>query len=142
MFGELTKTSQEDVASTFESLYKSLGSIELRYRRIKKCKSRVSEVKGEFDTPEPTTVHEDSKMACLAHQGRRVGRVHYPSLYCMLIEFSILSQTWTLTNRSVQRGASKQIHVLRFERRTLSLFRFPVSKQRSVQSRLKGGMYT
>ncbi|GAA5829898.1 hypothetical protein JCM5353_006107 [Sporobolomyces roseus] len=75
VFGELSKTSQDDVASTSESLYKSLGSIELRYRRIKKCKSRVSEVKGEFDTPEPTTVHEDSKLACLAHQGRRVRKL-------------------------------------------------------------------
>jgi len=72
VFGSLSKTSQDSVASTSETLFKSLGTIELRYRRIRKCKARNSDVKGEFDTPEPTTVHEDSKLACLAHQGRQV----------------------------------------------------------------------
>lgn len=72
VFGPLSKTSQDSVASTSETLFKSLGSIELRYRRIKKCKARNSDVKGDFDTPEPTMVHEDSKLACLAHQGRQV----------------------------------------------------------------------
>ncbi|GAA6025895.1 hypothetical protein JCM11491_001728 [Sporobolomyces phaffii] len=70
VFGALSKTSVDELASTSEVAYKSVGTVELRYRRIKKVKARPPAIKGEFDTPEVPTFHEDSKAALLAHQGR------------------------------------------------------------------------
>ncbi|GAA5900598.1 uncharacterized protein JCM6883_002894 [Sporobolomyces salmoneus] len=73
VFGELSTTSHDQFASTSEQALQSLGSIELRYRRIKKIKPRTSNIKGEYETPEnPQTFHEDSKAAVLDHQSRRV----------------------------------------------------------------------
>ncbi|GAA5953931.1 hypothetical protein JCM3765_000698 [Sporobolomyces pararoseus] len=72
IFGEISTTSIDDLASTSEVAAKALGSIELRYRRIKKIKPRESAIKGEFDSPAIPIFHEDSKAAMLAHQGRRV----------------------------------------------------------------------
>ncbi|GAA5883380.1 hypothetical protein JCM16303_006720 [Sporobolomyces ruberrimus] len=74
VFQELSTTSFDELASTSESALKSLGTVELRYRRIKKIKSRTSNIKTDFDTPDSTTTfHEDSKVAvALAHQGTQV----------------------------------------------------------------------
>jgi hypothetical protein len=78
-FGQISTTSCDELASTSELATKALGSIELRYRRIKKIKPRDSGVKGEFEELEIPTFHEDSKVAMLGHQGRRVPSILFLS---------------------------------------------------------------
>ncbi|GAA5983152.1 hypothetical protein JCM5350_007898 [Sporobolomyces pararoseus] len=86
LFGKLKTTDSDELACTDEQVVKNLGTLQLRYCRIKNAKPSTA---TKFQPAETKTIHEKAKKAQLSHQatyGESVEIAQRPRVTCDWID--------------------------------------------------------